>query len=75
MYIHLQQIIKNRGPSLHNSLHQTDNRKHFLGLSLTQNQREVYMFHLAKEVETIWRSSCLEKGNFILISEFKYGQT
>ena len=33
------------------------------------------MFYLAaKEVGKIWTCSCWEKGNFIMINEFRYGQ-
>ena len=48
MCIHVSQIIKNRVPALYNSLRHTDNRKYFLGISVTQNQREAHMFNLAK---------------------------
>ena len=41
---------KNWGPGPYNSLHHADNRRYFLGLSLTQNQREAHMFYLAREV-------------------------
>ena len=44
-------------------------------VSLIQNQREEHMLHLASEVRKIWRCSCWEKGDFILISEFQNGQT
>ena len=33
------------------------------------------MFYLAKKVGKIWRCSCWEKGNFIIINHFKYGPT
>ena len=33
------------------------------------------MIYLEREVGKIWRWSCWEKGNFIMINEFKYGQT
>ena len=39
------------------SLHHTDNRKYFFGLSLTQNRREACMIHLAREVGEIWGCS------------------
>ena len=38
------------GPGPYNSLYQADNRKYFLGLSLTWDWREVHMFHLARVV-------------------------
>ena len=40
-----------------------------------QNWREAHMFYLAREVGKIWRCSCWEKGNFIMINKFKYCQT
>ena len=73
VYIHVYQIIKNRGPGPYNSLRHTDNRKYFSGLSLTRNRREAHMFYLAKEVGKIWRCSCWEQGSFIMINKFKYG--
>ena len=42
-------------------------------LCLTKNQREAHMVHLVRGVREIWRCSCLEKDNFILIYEFKCG--
>ena len=33
------------------------------------------MFYLAREVGKIWTCSCWEEGIFIMINEFKYGQT
>ena len=75
VYIHVYRITKNWGPGPYNSLHHADNRKYFSGLSLTRNRREAHMFYLAREVGKIWRCSCWEKGNFIMINEFKYGQT
>ena len=54
----------------YDSLRHADNRKYFSGLSLTRNRRE-----LAREVGKIWRCYCWEKGNFIMITEFKCGQT
>ena len=43
VYIHIYQIIKNRGPGPYNSLRDADNRKHFLGPSLTWNWREAHV--------------------------------
>ena len=43
-------MINDRGPGPFNSSRHADNRKYFLGLSLTQNRREVDMFHLVREV-------------------------
>ena len=75
VYIHVYQIIKNRGPGPYKSLRHADKRKYFSGLSLTRNWREVYMFYLAREVGKILRCSFWEKGNYIMVNEFKYGQT
>ena len=47
----------------------------FLALSLTWNRREVHMLYLAKEEGKIWTCSCWEKVNFIMINEFRCGQT
>ena len=70
---HVYHVIKNRGAGSHNSLRHANNRKYFPGL--TRKRREAGMFYLAMEVEKIWWCSCWEKGNFIMINEFKYGQT
>ena len=75
VWIHVCQIIKNQIPGLYNSLHHADNRKYFSGLSLKQNQGELHMFYLAREVGKIRRRSCWEKGNFIMINEFRYSQS
>ena len=40
-----------------------------------RSRGEAHMFYLAKEVGKIWRCSCWGKGSFIMINEFKYGQT
>ena len=42
VYIHLYQILKNWRPGPYNSLRHADNRKDFLGLSLTRNGREAH---------------------------------
>ena len=68
-------MIKNQRPGPHNFLRHADNRKYFSGLSLTRNRGEVHMFYLVREVGKIWRCSCCQKGNFIMISELKYGLT
>ena len=72
VYIHVYRITKNWGPGPYNSLRHADNRRYFSGLSLTWNQREAHKCYLAREVG---KCSCWEKGNFIMINEFKYGQT
>ena len=40
-----------------------------------QNLRQAHKFYMAREVGKIWRCSCWEKANFVMINEFKYGQT
>ena len=70
--IHVYRITKNWEPGPYNSLRHADNRRYFSGLSLTWNQREAHKFYLAREVG---KCSCWEKSNFIMINEFKYGQT
>ena len=47
-------------PGQYKSLHYTDNRGHFLGLSLMQNRREAHMFYLAREGER-FRDVLVEK--------------
>ena len=51
-----------------------DSTRYFLGLSLMRNQREKHII-LGERLGKIWICSCWEKGNFIMINEFKYGQT
>ena len=46
----------------------------FGSLSNEKSKGSAYVL-LAREVEKIWKCSCWEKGNFIIINEFKYGQT
>ena len=71
--IQVHQITKNWGPGPCNSLRHADNRGHFLGLSLMRNRREVHVL-LGEGSGKIWTCSCWEKGYFIMINEFKYGQ-
>ena len=75
VYIYVYQIIKSWGPDPYNFLRHADNWKYFSGCSLTQNWREVHMIYMAREVGKIWRCSCREKGNFVMINVFKYGKT
>ena len=75
VYIHVYQVIKNCGAGLSNSPRHADNTKYFSGLSLTRNRRKTHMFYLVMKVGILRRCSCLEKGNFIMINEFKCGQT
>ena len=74
VYIHVYQITKNWGPGPYNSLRPADNRRYFSGLSLTRNQREAHVL-LGQGSGKIWTCSCWEKGNFVIINEFKYVQT
>ena len=74
VYTHVYHILKNQGLCLYKSLCHCDNRKYFLDLSLTPNQREAQSFYLAREVGKISRCSCWESRNFIMINESKYGQ-
>ena len=65
--------MKNLGSGLCNSLPLTDNREYFP--ALTRNRKEALIIQLERELgETSW-FSCWEKSNFILIYDFKYGQT
>ena len=50
VHIHVYRITKNWGPGPYNSLRHAENRRYFLGLSLTRNRREAQMFHLVREV-------------------------
>ena len=68
-------MTKNGGPGLYNSLYHAHNRRYFSGLSLMQNQREMHMFYLAREVGKFGHVLAKKKGNFIMINEFKYGKT
>lgn len=47
---------------------------HFSGLSLTRNWRKTQVFHLVRELGKS-RCFCQEKGNFMLIYEFRYART
>ena len=62
-YIHVYRITKNWVPGSYNSLHHTDNRRYFSGLSLTRNQWEAHMFYLAREVEKLGNVLSEEKVN------------
>ena len=74
VYIHVCRITKNLGPGPYNSLRHADHRRYFSGLSLMGNQREAHVL-LGVGSGKIWTCSCSEKGSFIMINEFKYGQT
>ena len=61
VYIHVYQTTKNWGPDPYNSLCHADNRRYFLGLSLTRNWREAHMFYLAREVRRLGHVFAEEK--------------
>ena len=61
VYIHVYRIRKNWGPGPYNSLRHADNRSAHVLLDEGSGK--------------IWTCSCWEKGNYIMINEFKYGQT
>ena len=75
VYIHVHQM-KNWEPGLYNSLHHAENRKYFSGLSISsaKSKGRAHVL-LGEESGKIWKCFCWEKGNFIMINEFKYGQT
>ena len=56
------------------SLRYADNRKYFSGLSLTRNRREAHVLPGERRGENL-DMFLLRKGNFIMINEFRYGQT
>ena len=74
--IHVYRITKNWGPGPCNSLHHADNRRYFLSLS-SANMKSKGSAHVLHDEGSgkIWTCYCWEKGNFIMINEFKYGQT
>ena len=65
VYIHVYRITKKWGPVPYNSLRHADNAK-------SKGSAHVL---LGEGSGKIWTCSCWEKGNFIMINEFKYGQT
>ena len=67
-FIHVYCITKNWGPGPYNSLCHADNSRYFS----TKGSTHVL---LSERSGKIWICSCWEKGNFIIINEFKYGQT
>ena len=68
IYIHVYQITKNWGPGLCNYQCHTDN------ISNAKSKGSTHVL-LGKGSGEIWTYSCWEKDNFIMINEFKYGQT
>ena len=75
VYIHVYRITENSGPGPYNSLRHADNSIYFSGVSLTRNRRKAHMFYLAREVRKFGHVLAEKKNNFIMINEFKYGQT
>ena len=74
VYIHVYRTTKNWGPGPCNSLCHADNIRYFSGLSLMQNGREAHIL-LDEGSGKIWTCPCCEKGNLIMVNEFKYWQT
>ena len=74
VYIHVYRITKNWGPGPSNSLRHADNRRYFSGLSLIRNRKQAHVL-FGEGSGKIWTCSCWEKGNFMMINEFQYGQT
>ena len=72
--IDVYQIIKNWGHGPYNSLRRADSRKYFSGLSNAKSKGSAHVL-LGEGSGKIWTCSCWEKGNFIMINEFKYDQT
>ena len=62
-------MIKIWRPAPYNYLRHADNRKYISGLSDVKSMGSIHVLQ-AREVEKIWRCSCREKGNFIVINEF-----
>ena len=72
---HVYRITKNWGPGPYNSLRHADNRRYFFGsLSNAKSKGSAHDL-LSEKSGKIWTCSCWEKVNFIIINEFKYGQT
>ena len=74
VYIHVYRITKNWGPGPYNSLRHADNKIFFGSLSNAKSKGSAHVL-LGEESGKIWTCSCWEKGNFIMIIVFKYGQT
>ena len=74
VYIHVYRITKNWGPGPYNSLRHADNKIFFGSLSNAKSKGSAHVL-LGEGSGKIWTCSCWEKSNFIMINEFKYGQT
>ena len=72
LYTQVYQIIKNWGPGPYYSLRHAD-RKYFSGLSLKRKGSAHVL--LGEGSGKNLAMFLLKKGNFIMINEFKYGQT
>ena len=73
VHIHVYRITKNWGLGPYNSLRHADNR-YFSALSNAKSKGSARVL-LGEGSGKIWTCFCWEKGNFIMITEFKYGQT
>ena len=62
------------GPGPYGSLRRADNGGYFSGLSVARGQGGGACFAWRGKWEGVWTCSCWEKGNFLMINEFKYGQ-
>ena len=74
VYIHVYQITKKWGPGPDNSPCHADNTRYFSTLSNAKSKGSAHDL-LGEENGKIWTCSYWEKGNFIMINEFKYGLT
>ena len=75
VHIHVYRITESWGPGPYNSLRHADNSIYFSGVSLTRNRRKAHKFYLAREVRKSGHVLAEKKNNFIMINEYKYGQT
>ena len=71
---YVYQIIKDGRPGLYNSLRHADNRKYFLGLSHAKSKGSTHDLLGEGRGKNLYML-LLRKGNFIMINEFRYGQT
>ena len=74
VYIHVYRITKNWGPGPYSSLRHGDNKIFFGSLSNAKSKGSGHVL-LGEGSGKICTCSCWEKDYFIMINEFKYGQT